>query len=89
MQQQLNNLYAAIANAEASAAFSDPADADRLRGLASAVQDPLLRRNQHETALAVQKISRAVEQIVTDLGLQNPQELQGTVATLVYAAGPP
>ncbi len=89
VQQQLDNLYTAIANAEASASFSDPADADRLRGLASAVQDPLDRRNQHETALAVQKISRAVDQIVAGLGLQNSQELVGTVTNLVNAAGPP
>jgi hypothetical protein len=89
VQQQLNNLYTAISNAEASDSFTNPADADRLRGLAAAVQDPLDRRNQHDTALAVREVSRVIDQIVAANGLQNPRELEGTVAGLVTAAGPP
>ena len=89
MQQQLNNLRTAIDNAELSFSFRDAADADRLRGLADAVQEPLDRRSQVETARAVRTVSQAVERIAATGGLQNPQELLNTVANLVSVSGPP
>jgi hypothetical protein len=79
----------AIDNAHLNGQFQDPHDEDELRKAVDAIQKPLDKELQRETARAVQHLSDTLRQIVDAGRLSSAGELQQVVALLVNDVGAP